>query len=113
MKKLIFIIVFTLITHFSFGQTLQKGSLVGLHIMTVTLNPNVTMDQFSDFFINKVIPEYEKQFDAKGYLVKGISGDNNNSSGIIWLFKNEQSRDKYFNGDGSLTDAGKAAADKV
>ena len=113
MKKLILIAVIIMAANFSFGQNLQKGNLFGFHIMTVNLSPNVTMDQFKTFFISKVIPEYEKQFHMKGYLVKGIRGENENSFGIVWLFETEQSRDKFFNTNGRPTYLGEAAVANV
>src|SRR6476660_2774081 len=114
MKKLLLIGALILASNFSFGQSLQKGNLIGLHIMTVNLNSGATMDQFQTFFISKVIPEYEKQFQGvKGYLVKAVRGENNNSFGIVWLFDTEQSRDKYFGADGNPNDLGKSAIEKV
>ena len=114
MKKLLLIGALILAANFSFGQSLQKGNLLGLHIMTVNLNSGATMDQFQTFFISKVIPEYEKQFQGvKGYLVKAVRGENNNSFGIVWLFDTEQSRDKYFGADGNPNDLGKSAIEKV
>jgi len=114
MKKLMLIAVILLVSNFSFGQSLQKGNLVGLHIMTVNLTSGTTMDQFQTFFISKVIPEYEKQFQGvKGYLVKGVRGENNNSFGLVWLFDTEQTRDKFFNADGNLSELGKSANEKV
>ena len=114
MKKKILIAAFLLAAGFSFGQGLQKGNLVGLHMLTINLAPGVTMDQYKTFFISKVIPEYEKQFQgAKGYLVKSIRGEQQNTFGIIWIFASEQDRDKYFNADGTQNDMGKAAVAKI
>jgi hypothetical protein len=114
MKKLMLIATIILVATYSFGQSLKKGNLVGLHVMTVNLAPGATMDQFQTFFISKVIPEYEKQFQgAKGYLAKGVRGENNNSMAIIWVFDTEQSRDKYFAADGNPNDLGKSAIEKV
>ena len=113
MKKIIFIAAFVLFAQLLSGQILQKGNLLGLHIMTVSLKPNVTMDQFTTFFIDKVIPEYEKQFDVKGYIVKGIRGEVKNSFGIIWLFKTDKARNKYFKEDGFATEEGLEAMLKV
>ena len=116
MKKLMLIAALIIMANFCFAQKLQKGNLLGLHIITVSLKPNVTMDQFTAFYIAKVIPEYEKQFKGtKGYVVKGIRGENKNSFGIIWLFENEQARDKYFGTDeaGTPTDLGKKTMENV
>jgi hypothetical protein len=113
MKKLLLITALIVTINFSFAQSLQKGNLVGLHVITTKLNAGATMDQFKEFFISKVLPVYEKEFKAKGYLVKAVRCDNNNSFGIIWIFDTEQDRDKYFNSDGTPNNAGKSAMEKV
>jgi len=98
MKKLILTatIIF-LFLGISFGQSLQKGNVLGLHVITVTLKPGVTMDQYIDFFTNKYMPEMEKDFpETKGYIVKGVRGENENKFGMIFSFKSLEIRDKYF-----------------
>jgi len=113
MKKLFSIAALIVVAKFCFAQKLQKGNLLGLHVMTVTLKPGVTMDQFTTFYVTKLIPVYEKQFDgAKGFLVKGRRGGSQDKLGVLWFFETEQARDKYFNKDG-LTEIGKAAAAKT
>jgi hypothetical protein len=113
MKKLIIIVVFAAITKFSFAQQLQKGNLVGVHVMTVTLKPGVTIEQVENFYTQKLIPAYENAFEgAKGYLIKARRGENENKLGLIWWFETEQDRDKYFTSDG-FTEAGNAAMAKI
>ncbi len=114
MKKLLLIAALKLLLHFSYGQTLKKGNLLGLHVMTIQLKPNVTMDQFKTYFVTKLFPAYEKEFEGvKGYLAKGIRGESNDSFAIIWLFQSEQARNKYFGSDDTPNDVGKAALDKL
>ena len=48
MKKLLVISVLILLTGVAFGQTLQKGGSFNLHVLTVTLDPDVTMNQWVD-----------------------------------------------------------------
>lgn len=99
---------------FSFSQGLQKGNLLGFHVMTIELKPNATMEQFKTFYTTKVIPAYEKQLQgSKLYLVNGIRGENANSMGIIYLFTSEKARNRYFNADGTLTTLGSAASEKL
>jgi hypothetical protein len=113
MKKLIIIVVFAAIAKFSFAQQLQKGNLVGVHVMTVTLKPGVTIEQVENFYTQKLIPAYENAFEgAKGYLIKARRGENENKLGLIWWFETEQDRDKYFTSDG-FTEAGNAAMAKI
>ena len=114
MKKLIFITGLVLLAGLTYGQSLQKGNLIGTHVMTVTLKPGVTMEQFIEFYKSKVIPEMNKiEPDWKVYLVKSIRGDVKNSFGLIHVVKSEKVRDRYNNDDGSSTELGKSVSDKL
>jgi hypothetical protein len=113
MKKFIIIVALAAIANFSFAQQLQKGNLIGVHAITLTLKPGVTMEQVENFYTQKLIPAYENAFEGtKGYLIKARRGENENKLGIIWWFKTEQDRDKYFTSDG-FTEAGNAAMAKI
>ena len=46
MKKIVLITGFILLSGLAFGQIVQKGTLIGTHVMDVTLQPGVTLDQF-------------------------------------------------------------------
>jgi hypothetical protein len=85
------------------GQTLRKGNLVGVHVDDIKLAPGVTMGQYTDFVVKKYIPEYEKAFGSKVYLVKGIRGENKNRMGWFIIYDSEEKRNKYFQADGNLT----------
>lgn len=114
MKKLVFITVMILLSGFAFGQGVQKGSLIGTHVMTVTLMPGVTLEKYMDFYKTKVIPEMEKNIpNMKVYLVKGIRGENNSSFGLLYVIKSAQDRDKYYNADGSDSELGKSVNAKL
>jgi hypothetical protein len=109
MKKLFLIAAVILIAGITYGQSLQKGNLVGTHTITVSLKPGVTMEKYTDFFKTKVIPEMEKNMpNWKFYLVKGLRGENINSFGFIIIVKSVQDRDKYYNADGSDNELGKS-----
>ena len=114
MKKLILIAAVILMAGITYGQGLQKGNLIGTHVVTVSLMPGVTMEKFMDFYKTKVIPEIEKNVpNMKGYIVKGIRGENKDSFGEIFVFKSSQERDKYYNADGSDTELGKSVNAKL
>lgn len=79
------------------AQNLQKGNLLGMHVINITLAPNVTMEKFLDFYTNKFIPEYEKNFPGiKLYVIKGIRGENENKFGLVYVLKSTEVRDKYW-----------------
>ena len=60
MKTLTAVFAMILLNSVAFGQELKKGNLVGVHTMDVKLEPGVTIEQFTDFYISKVIPLFEK-----------------------------------------------------
>lgn len=44
------------------AQTLQKGAVLAIKNFNLILQPDITMNQFLDFYKNKQIPEFEKCF---------------------------------------------------
>jgi hypothetical protein len=114
MKKVLFSFAFALLAIFSFGQTVHKGSLLGLHTSTPNLKEGVTMEDYAKFFTSKAIPAYEKAFPGlKMYLIKSLRGQDSSSIGVIFMFNSEADRNKYFNNDGTTTEVGKAAIAKL
>jgi hypothetical protein len=113
MKKLILIVMFFVLAGSTYGQNLQKGNFVGFHEMTIKLDPNVTMNQYLDFYKNKLMPAYESNFQAKAYLVKGRRGECVDCFGVMFIWKSEADRDKYFNTEGGLNEYGRSIADKL
>lgn len=112
MKNLILTAALLLVASITFGQ--QKANLVGIHALTITLDPDVTMNQFKAFVIDKWIPEFEKNTEGlKLFLLKGIRGENNNSLGLLYVFESEEARNKYFNDDGSPSELGKSGNEKM
>jgi hypothetical protein len=114
MKKLILFAAMILMTGLAFGQSLQKGTLIGTHVITITPNSGVTVDKCMEFVKTKLIPEMAKNIpDWKVYLLKGIRGENNNSFGLLYVIKSAQERDKYYNADGSDSELMKSVNAKL
>lgn len=114
MKKLILLVLLIFAAGLIYGQNLQKGNLVGTHVMTVTLQPGVTMEQFIEVFKSKVLTTYNIDPDWHVYLVKSIRGNvSKDSFGLIHVVKSDQVRDKFYNIDGSRTELGKLWAEKL
>src|SRR5665647_2225280 len=110
---LLFTTAIILLAGITFGQTLQKGNLIGVHVATIKLEPGVTVEQFIEFYKSKLIPEMEKnQIGWKYHLVKSIRGEIKNSVGMIIVIKSEKERDLYFNADGSSTELGNSLIEK-
>ena len=106
MKKLIIAAAFILFTGVAFGQTLTKGSVIGVHAYNITLQPDVTMNQFLEFWTNKIIPEMEKAWPgAKQILMKGDRGEHKYGFASITYFESIEQRDKLFPTEGDPNDA--------
>ena len=114
MRKLLIITALILFAGIAFGQTLQKGGIIGLHTFTGTLNPGVTMDQYQDFVNTTFIPEWEKNFPgAKAFTLKGLNREIKDKYGMVIYLKSKKDYNKYWNDDGSATDEGATAAAKM
>lgn len=114
MKKLVLIMALTLFSGMLSGQSIQKGTFIGTHVMTITLNPGVTTDEFISFLQTKLIPEGKKYFiNWDIYLLKGIRGENPNSFGILYVVKSESDRDKFFAPDGGPSELMNATNEKM
>jgi len=114
MKKLLVISALLLFAGIAFGQTLQKGNLIGVHVLSIDLKPGVTMDQYIDFFNENTKPAWEKnQEGMKIFTMKGIRGEHMNEIGLIIQFTDEAARDKSFNADGSRSEFGEKMQEKM
>ena len=114
MKKLIIAAALFLFIGIAYGQTLEKGGSFGLHVLTINLDPDVTMNQYLDFLIDKYIPEAEKHFEGvKMSVMKGDRGEHENKIALVLYFESEEARDKYWPEEGEGSDETKAAMKKV
>jgi len=114
MRKFFIIIALLLFAGIAFGQTLQKGNLIGVHVAKVELKPGVTMDQYIDFFNAKTKPAWEAAVPGMNiFLMKGIRGEKMNEVGIIVQYKDEALRNKFYNADETLTDYGNKVFEKM
>jgi hypothetical protein len=115
MKKLIIAAAFILLAGVAFGQTLQKGSILALHVISVNLDPDVTYNTWENFGLNKFIPAFNKEFqgDIELYYAKVDRGDDENGLSLIWLFKSVEVRAKYFTEEGTPTELFNSKNEKV
>jgi len=110
MNKLLLTLALVLFVVALYGQTLQKGNLIGTHVLKLEMKPGVTIKQFQEFYINKLIPAIEKARSGwKVYLVKGVRGENKDSYGLIVVIESVEAHDKHYNADDSLSEFGKEA----
>jgi hypothetical protein len=106
MKKMLFLFAFAFVSFNSFSQSLQKGSLVGLHTDIVKLNGKTTMDQFTDFAARKWAPAFASACGCEVRILKYVRGEGADKFSYMFIFKNEAGRDKFFKADGKMSDFG-------
>lgn len=96
------------------AQTLQKGNLVGVHLVDLKLYPDVTYNQWKETMLIW-IKKYEElmQGDVKVFLVEGVRGESKNEIGLIYVFKSESARNKYYKDDGTDSEYGTQIRDKL
>ena len=96
------------------AQTLQKGAVIGFHNSTFIPNPDVTMNQCLNFFKDKYLPEWEKNFPGmKAFLLKGVRGECIDCISFMMLFQSDDIRNKYWKDEGVFTELGNAAYEKM
>ncbi len=106
MRKLLVITALLLFAGIAFGQTLTKGSVMSVHNYSLTLQPDVTMNQFLEFWTNKVIPEIEKVWPGgKEIVMMGDRGKHKYEFAAILYFESVEQRDKLFPTEGDPNDA--------
>ena len=106
MKKLIIATALILFAGVAFGQTLTKGSVIGVHNYNITLQPDVTMNQFVEFWTNNVIPEFEKVWPGgKEIVMMGDRGEHKYGFATLSYFESVEQRDKLFPAEGDPNDA--------
>ncbi len=78
-------------------KAFQKGGSFGYHRLTVSLAPEVTMDQFMGFWTEKFIPEFVKLMEGLEVLIMKPFGETlENRFVYVNYFRSESSRDRYW-----------------
>lgn len=114
MKKLLVITALLMLAGVAFGQTLKKGGIMSVHNLTITLNPDVTMNQFLDFYNNKYLPETNKHFEGvKFFTLKGDRGENNNGFSVMMYMESMEVRNRYWPEAGKSSDEMSAIMEKL
>jgi len=114
MKRFTVAFAILLFAGVAFGQTLQKGKVVALHRMEVSLNPGVTIDQYLGFWDTKIRPEAMKVFpEMTSHMLKGIGADNKHEFAGLYIYESMDVLRKYWNEDGTPTEKGAAAMGKL
>lgn len=105
---------FLLVLNCAPAAALDHGNLIGIHVMTVHPKPGVTVQDFQDFYVGKVLPGYERQWPGlRAFLLRPFSPKAGNQFAIVWLFQSVAHRNRYFSPDGKANARELAAREGV
>ena len=101
MKKLVIITALVLFAGVAFGQTIEKGDVIGIHAWTLKLNPDVTMNQFLELWENTAVPAMKKAIpEQTPFLLKGIGANNKFEYAGLYYYNSIEDFRKYWKEDG-------------
>jgi hypothetical protein len=113
MRKLLVITALILFAGVAFGQTLNKGGVIGIHEWTLKLNPDVTMNQFLDFWKEKCIPKMKEVVpEMTPIVLKGIGENNKYEYAGLYYYNSIEDLRKYWSEDGTPTEKGAIVLEK-
>jgi len=100
--------------HLPEPAVLQSGNLLGLHTISYELATGVTLDEYLDLLKDEYAPAWEEHFPGtKGFILRGRTGECAGCIGFLFFIESFEVRDKYWNDDGSFTEVGEAANEKM
>jgi len=109
MRKILVVTALLLVTGMAFSQTLKKGGIIAIHEWTLRLNPDVTMNQFLDYWKENCIPKMKEQIpEMTPIMLKGIGKYKYEYAGLYYYNSLEDLR-KYWNEDRTPTEKGAVA----
>jgi len=96
------------------GLNLQKGGSFGLHQLTVTLENGVTLDQFTEFMINRYVPSYVDNFiNLEVLIMKPLKDTADNQIAYVNYFETESSRDAVWPEPDTPSQGASVTLDKI
>jgi hypothetical protein len=109
MKNILILCAVMLISASTFGQIIPKGSLIGIHNVSVKLLGNTTEEAYMAAFQSKWIPVASKAYACEIHVLKYLRGKSENKIGLLFIYKNASERDVFYDAEGKLSEKGKAA----
>lgn len=102
-------------TYLTDTKKLEKGSVLGIHVVSdIELKPGVTNTQVEDFLLKRYFPSFnELEQDFKIIPLIGLRGDYKDKIGYIMYFVSEEVRNSYWESEGNLTEKGQALFQKL
>lgn len=102
-------------TYLTSAPKLEKGTVLGLHILDdVKLAPGVTMEQVENFILTKYIPAFnELAEDVKIVPFKSMRGDAKGTLAVAYYLSSMEALSKYWPSEGVQSDTANALFEKI
>lgn len=95
-------------THLSDARKLEKGSIMGLHLLKgMELKPGVTQQQAEDFVLRTFVPAFNNLTgEIQVIPLRGLRGENKDKLGFIMFLSSDDVRNSLWSDEGVLTPKG-------
>lgn len=102
-------------TYLSKAPKLEKGNILGIHVLKdIKLSPGVTMQQVEEFLLNKYIPAFnELAGDVKVFAFKSMRGESEGITAIAYYLNSVETLNKYWPSEGVQSEEAKALFQKI
>ena len=94
-------------------QKIEKGNMLGAHVLKPQLNPDVTMNQFLEFMVTRYNPVVEKNLGWKSYFLRADRGKFQGKYMMLYWIESVEARDKFYDSEGRRTEEGDKAFEKI
>jgi hypothetical protein len=112
--RLLFTVAFLILAISSYGQKVKTGKVVRIVELEISLEDNMTFEQFEKFFLEEYIPAGNRNFPRlKFSLLKGDRGIRTGKYTVLVFFDSVEERNRWFPEKGKSSEETKQAFDNM
>ena len=102
-------------TRLSNARRLEKGSIMGIHLLNgIELKPGVTQQQAEDFIFRRFVPAFNNLTgEIQVMPLRGLRGENKDKLGFIMFLSSDDVRNSLWSDEGELTPKGQEVFNKL
>lgn len=102
-------------THLSDARKLEKGSIMGIHLLNgIEMKPGVTQEQVEHFVFHRFVPAFNNLTgEIQVIPLKGLRGEYKDKLGFIMFLSSDDVRNSLWSDEGVLTPKGQEVFNKL
>lgn len=102
-------------THLSDARKLEKGNIMGIHLLNgIEMKPGVTKEQVEHFVFHRFVPAFNNLTgEIQVIPLRGLRGENKDKLGFIMFLSSDDVRNSLWSDEGVLTPKGQEVFNKL